>query len=88
MIDHSNPAEAKPVAAGAESEDLLVPVLRAGEAVRQTPSIEDSRQRTYDQLARLPRETKQLKHPASYRVGLEQGLYERKARLVEHILSP
>ena len=88
MIDHSNPAQAKPVAAGAESEDLLVPVLRAGEVVRQTPSIEKSRQRTYDQLARLPREIKQLKHPATYRVGLEQGLHERKARLVEHILSP
>ena len=88
MIDHSNPAEAKPVAAEAESEDLLVPLLRAGEAVYQPPSIEKSRQRTYDQLARLPRETKRLKHPATYRVGLDQGLYERKARLIERILSP
>ena len=88
MIDHSNPAQAKPVAAEAESEDLLVPLLRAGEAVYEPPSIEKSRQRTYDQIARLPPETKQLRHSKAYRVGLEQGLYERKARLVKHILSP
>ena len=88
MIDPSNPADVKPVAAEAESEDLLVPVLRAGEAVCDSPSIEKSRQRTYDQLARLPLETKRLKHPKTYPVGLEQGLHERKARLVKHVLSP
>ena len=87
MIDPSNPADAQAVEAKAESEDLLVPVLRAGESVYQTPSIDESRQRTYDQLAHLPRESKRLRRPQDYRVGLEQGLSERKARLAEEVLS-
>ena len=76
------------MAAETGSEDLLVPVLRAGEAVGDSPSIEESRQRTYDQLACLPPETKRLQRPETYRVGLEQGLYERKARLAGHVLNP
>ena len=87
MVDPSHPAGAAPVGANGESEDLLVPVLLAGEPVYQPPSIEESRQRTYDQLAHLPRETRQLTHPRTYRVGLEQGLHERKAKLIEDILN-
>ncbi len=86
MLDSSSPGGGRPVAAKATSEDLLVPVLRAGKPVYQPPSIKESRQRTYDQLAQLPEETKRLKNPSAFRVGLEQGLYERKARLIEGVL--
>ena len=83
MIDPANPADATKVPEKTKSEDLLVPVLRAGEPVCQPPTIDESRQRTCDQLARLPHETRQLKGPGAYRVGVERGLYERKARLAE-----
>ena len=86
MLDSSRPGGGSPVAAKATSEDLLVPVLRAGKPVYQPPSIKESRQRTYDQLAQLPEETRRLKNPSAFRVGLEQGLYERKARLIEGML--
>ena len=86
MLDSSRPGGGRPVAAKATSEDLLVPVLRAGKPVYQPPSIKESRQRTYDQLAQLPEETRRLKNPSAFRVGLEQGLYERKARLIEGML--
>ena len=83
MIDPANPADATKVPKKTESEDLLVPVLRAGEPVCQPPTIDESRQRTCDQLARLPHETRLLRRPGAYRVGVERGLHERKARLAE-----
>ena len=86
MLDSSSPGGARPVDAKATSKDLLVPVLRSGKPVYQPPSIKESRQRTYDQLAQLPEGTRRLKNPSAYRVGLEQGLYERKARLIEGML--
>ena len=86
MIDPANPADAKKVPEKTESEDLLVPVLRAGEPVCQPPAIDESRQRTCDQLARLPRATKQLEGAEAYLVGFEQGLYERKVHLAKQAL--
>jgi nicotinate phosphoribosyltransferase len=87
MADPSHSGGAESVTAKAEGEDLLVPVLRGGEPVYAPPSIEESRQRTYDQLACLPPETRKFKNPRPYRVGLEQGLHERKAKLIENILN-
>ena len=83
MIDPSEFSDSRAVASGAQKEDLLVPVIRAGEPVYQLPSIEQSRQRTYDQLACIPEETSRLRDPKTYRVGLEQGLHERKSKLAE-----
>jgi len=87
MADPSHPGGAESVAAKAEGEDLLVPVLRGGEPVYAPPPIEESRQRTHDQLACLSPETRKFKNPRTYRVGLEQGLHKRKAKLIENILN-
>ncbi|MDP6354260.1 MAG: nicotinate phosphoribosyltransferase, partial [Planctomycetota bacterium] len=71
------------VTAGADHEDLLVPVFEGGRQVYETPDLEDVRQRTQEQLARLPDGSRQLFDPVPYTVGLEKQLHELKLSLME-----
>jgi len=64
------------------SEDLLVPVFRAGRLVYQAPELAQTRQRAQDQLARFHPGIKRFVNPHAYPVGLEKGLHELKTRLV------
>jgi len=64
--------------ASAECDELLVPIFRGGQRVYDVPSLADSRQRTLDQLARLPEEYRDLASPAVYPVGLDERLQTQK----------
>jgi nicotinate phosphoribosyltransferase len=67
---------------GVENEDLLVPVFERGKLVYAVPSAAEARSRAREQLALLPDSVQVLKSAAAYPVGLEQGLDERKRRLM------
>ncbi len=73
--------------AGAEAEDLLVPVTRKGSAVYSTPEIATIRDRTLAQLARLRPSVRRLDEPAVYPVGLDLELHRLKQRLISEIRS-
>lgn len=64
------------------SEDLLVPVMRAGARVYATPRLADVRARTLNQLQSLSPWCKRLVNPHEYPVGLEPGLAELRMHLV------
>jgi nicotinate phosphoribosyltransferase len=64
------------------SEDLLVPVFRAGRLVYKTPTLEESRQRVQAQLAMLHPGIKRAVNPHQYPAGLELSLHELKTKLV------
>jgi nicotinate phosphoribosyltransferase len=64
------------------SEDLMVPVIRGGSPVYETPAIGDIRRKCQEQLAMLHPGVKRFVNPDSYPVGLESGLYELKMNLV------
>ena len=66
----------------AVGEDLLVPVCRGGEFVRQSPTLEEIQARCRAQLAALHGGVKRLQHPHAYPAGLERGLADRKAALI------
>lgn len=71
-----------PAPGGAESEDLLVPVLRRGRKVYSSPPIADLRARAAAQVASLPAGVLRLRRPEPYAVGLDRGLHRLKERLM------
>ena len=72
---------------GAVGEDLLVPVCRGGEFVRESPALREIQARCREQLAALHAGVKRLQHPHAYPAGLERGLTERKAALIRQYQS-
>jgi nicotinate phosphoribosyltransferase len=66
----------------AASEDLLVPVYRAGQRVYDPPPLAASRDRARAQLASLPPATRRFEFPQLYPVGLERGLHALRTALI------
>lgn len=72
-------------------ESLLQPVMRDGERVGPSPSLEDIRTRACGQVAALPEELRRLRNPEIYEVGLSPRLAAEKIRLVRQapgVLAP
>ncbi len=82
MVHPVDATKRKSFAETDEFEELLVPVMRGGEAVYDPPPLEESRRRTALQLGMLDDSHKRFLNPAEYHVGLEAGLYETRARLI------
>ncbi|HVP67554.1 MAG TPA: nicotinate phosphoribosyltransferase [Anaeromyxobacteraceae bacterium] len=82
MIDPLDLTRRRVIPAGTPGEDLLVPVLRRGQPVWKSPSLEAMRERARSQLARLHAGVKRLVHPHQYPVGLERSLSEIRTRLI------
>jgi nicotinate phosphoribosyltransferase len=82
LVDPLDPTRRKGMPEGAAGEDLLVPVVRNGEAVYEAPALEAVRARTHAQLAQLHPAIKRLVNPHLYPVGLEPSLHERRTRMI------
>jgi nicotinate phosphoribosyltransferase len=67
--------------------DLLVPIFRQGELVYERPSISQSRSLAQTELGRFHPAVKRLLNPHIYPVGLELGLHESKAQLMQEARS-
>jgi nicotinate phosphoribosyltransferase len=70
------------ILANIEYTDLLLPIFRNGENVYQVPKLTAARERTRQQLSRLPPEIARLDNPRAYPVGLEKSLHELRSRLI------
>lgn len=70
------------IASGAVHEDLLVPVMRAGARVYESPPLASTRARTLGQLSALAPGVRRLRNAERYPVGLEARLHELRARLI------
>ena len=64
------------------SDELLVPVFRAGKRVYDTPDAVTARTRARDQLSMFDPSIKRFLNPHRYPVGLERGLYDLRTRLI------
>jgi nicotinate phosphoribosyltransferase len=82
IIDPLDMTRRRSFPADAASEELLVPVFRAGRLVYEVPPIEAARARAREQLAGFHAGIKRFVNPHRYPVGLEQGLFDLKTRLV------
>jgi nicotinate phosphoribosyltransferase len=63
--------------------DLLVPIFRRGDLVYERPAIHEIRSHAQAELGRFYSGVKRLLNPHIYPVGLELGLHESKARLIQ-----
>jgi nicotinate phosphoribosyltransferase len=82
IIDPYDMTRRKRIAAGTPHGDLLVPVFRGGTSVYEMPSIQQSRQRTSDQLAMFHGGVKRFVNPHQYPVGLEKSLFDLRTELI------
>ncbi len=82
IVDPVDPTRRKTMPAGAEHEDLLLPVLRRGQVVYRSPAIADMRRRAQEQLACLHAGVKRFLNPHDYPAGLEKGLHDLRTQLI------
>lgn len=83
IVDPRDPMRVKRVPPGTPSEELLVPVFRAGHAVYERPPLDDVRARTRAQLDRLHPGIKRFLNPHAYPAGLDAGLNALRMELIE-----
>lgn len=82
IVDPLDPTRRKTMDANVPSDDLLVPVYRAGRRVYAPPPIAEIRGRVAAQLALFHDGIRRFVNPHQYPVGLELALHERKTKLV------
>ncbi|MGC3961080.1 MAG: nicotinate phosphoribosyltransferase [Verrucomicrobiota bacterium] len=82
IVDPLDATRRKHFPATADSEDLLVPVLRRGELVTQLPTLSKIQARARTQLAMLNPGAKRFTNPHQYPAGLELSLHELKTKLI------
>jgi nicotinate phosphoribosyltransferase len=83
-IDPFDPSQTKEV--HTESyHDLLVPVMRGGKVIYQTPSLSKVRDHSLLNQAKLSPAHRRFLNPQPYFVGLEKSLYDLKLKLIKEV---
>jgi nicotinate phosphoribosyltransferase len=82
IVDPLDATRRKHMPDDAKWEDLLTPVLRHGQPVREQPNLESIRERVQRQLSMLHPGIKRFENPHQYPAGLESGLHDLKTRLI------
>jgi nicotinate phosphoribosyltransferase len=82
IVDPLDPLRQKTFADDHGCEELLVPVMRAGQPVYDTPPLSASRERTAEQLRRLHPGIRRFVNPHIYPVGLDRPLYDLRMKMI------
>jgi nicotinate phosphoribosyltransferase len=82
MIDPLDPTRRRTIPAGTPSQDLLVPIFRAGRRVYDPPPLVEVRKRASGELTRFHSGVKRFVNPHPYPVGLERTLHDLRTRLI------
>ena len=83
LVDPNDTNQRTKLPTGATFQDLLVPIMRKGQLVFESPPITQSREQVQQQLARFDSRFKRLTHSETYPVGLELGLHKLRERLIQ-----
>lgn len=82
IVDPLDHTRLRPIPSTHSSEDLLVPVFRAGKPVYTCPELETIQHRAKEQLGKFHSGIKRFINPHEYPVGLDRGLHDRKTALI------
>jgi nicotinate phosphoribosyltransferase len=82
IVDPSDMTRRKTIDPAISFEELLVPIFREGRAVYSPPALEETRQRTFDQLACVHPTTRRFTNPHRYPAGLEEKLFDLRTELI------
>lgn len=83
MVDPADRNRQRTFAPGMPFTDLLQPVFQRGQRVGEPPSLQTIRDRVRDQLRQTPQTVQRLDYPHEYPVGLERGLFDLKANMIQ-----
>ena len=78
VVDPLDPTRRRLLSRDLKAEDLLIPVVRSGKAVKDCESLTEIRQRVQLQLSQFHTSIRRHTAPHQYPVGLEQELHEFK----------
>jgi nicotinate phosphoribosyltransferase len=82
MIDPADFTKRKIIQADWSSDDLLVPIFRAGKCVYNKPSLDETKRKAREELAMIHPTIKRFENPHGYPVGLEERLFQLRADMV------
>ncbi|MBL8879657.1 MAG: nicotinate phosphoribosyltransferase [Phycisphaerales bacterium] len=82
IVDPLDATRRKRISADIASEDLLVPIIRAGRPVYESPKLYEIRQRVRQQLSQLHPTMQRFVNPHEYPVGLDVRLHDKKEALI------
>ena len=82
IVDPLDITRRKHFAEGTPYEDLLVPIYRRGHLIFSSPTLEETRRRTQEQLGMLHAGVTRAVNPHQYPAGLEFGLDKLKTSLI------
>lgn len=85
MIDPLDPTTSRTLSSETQYIDLLVPIMRRGKIVYQSPSLVQIREKTLSELALIHPAMRRFLNPQPYFVGLEKSLYDTKLNLIREI---
>jgi nicotinate phosphoribosyltransferase len=83
LVDIADVTIRRKIPESATYRDLLIPIFRMGDLVYNRPTIHEIRANVVAELARFYSGVKRLLNPHIYPAGLELGLHEAKARLIQ-----
>lgn len=66
-----------------QSVDLLVPMLARGKNIYKQPTLEQMRQRTYQELEKFDPKMRKLNNPAHFFAGIAENLHQYKLEAIE-----
>lgn len=66
-------------------QDLLVPIVRGGKRVYESPPLAQIREKAQSELSRFHPATRRFLYPQPYFVGLENSLYETKLGILREL---
>jgi nicotinate phosphoribosyltransferase len=82
MVDPLDPSHRQRIGDELDADDLLVPVVRAGDVVHQQEELTTIRSRTRQQLSMFHTGVRRHLNPHQYPVGLEESLHDLKTELI------
>jgi len=85
LIDPLDSTRQKKIDKSWTSKDLLVPIFRNGKCVYHSPSLDDIRATTQNELSHFHSGIKRFINPHEYVVGMEKSLYDLKVNLIGSI---
>lgn len=82
IVDPLDPLHRRRISSQLQYRELLEPVIRSGKRLQASPTLAESRERTFAELDLFAAGIKRFVNPHVYPVGLEAALHEKKMALV------
>ena len=84
IVDPMDPNRKTKISMVEDTEDLLLPVIRDGNAIYECSSLDEIQNRTRSQLSLFHSGILRFDYPHEYPVGLESRLFALRNALIEH----